>query len=74
MSAITEALRVLDSAPHWLARQPYRQARFDAGPEHLVLVDDFPRTPAGKILKTELRKRVRALEASPATPAAEEHA
>src|SRR5690606_22420870 len=23
-------------------------------PEHLVVVDDFPRTPAGKIIKTEL--------------------
>jgi non-ribosomal peptide synthetase component E (peptide arylation enzyme) len=27
-------------------------------PEHLILLEDFPRTPAGKILKTELRRRV----------------
>ena len=32
-------------------------------PEHLVVVDDFPRTPAGKVLKTELRVRVQALAA-----------
>ena len=27
-------------------------------PEHIVIVDDFPRSPIGKILKTELRKRI----------------
>lgn len=32
-------------------------------PERLVLVDEFPRTPSGKILKTELRSRVRAIAA-----------
>jgi len=30
-------------------------------PERIVIIDDFPRTPAGKILKTELRQRVLAL-------------
>ncbi len=29
-------------------------------PEHLVVVDEFPRNPSGKILKTELRARARA--------------
>ena len=28
-------------------------------PEHLIVVDDFPRNPAGKILKTALRARAR---------------
>ncbi len=33
-------------------------------PEYLVLLDeDFPRTPTGKVLKVELRKRVKALQA-----------
>ncbi|MDB5451804.1 MAG: fatty-acyl-CoA synthase, partial [Caulobacteraceae bacterium] len=32
-------------------------------PERLVIIDGFPRTPAGKILKTELRERVRAMVA-----------
>lgn len=27
-------------------------------PEYLVIVDDFPRTPLGKVLKTELRKQI----------------
>jgi acyl-CoA synthetase (AMP-forming)/AMP-acid ligase II len=30
-------------------------------PEHVVVIDDFPRTPAGKIRKPELRARARAL-------------
>lgn len=29
-------------------------------PEYLVLVDDFPRTPAGKIVKVTLRESIRA--------------
>jgi acyl-CoA synthetase (AMP-forming)/AMP-acid ligase II len=29
-------------------------------PERLVIVDDFPRNPSGKIMKTELRQRARA--------------
>jgi non-ribosomal peptide synthetase component E (peptide arylation enzyme) len=28
-------------------------------PEHVVLVDDFPRTPSGKIRKNELRDALR---------------
>jgi acyl-CoA synthetase (AMP-forming)/AMP-acid ligase II len=32
-------------------------------PEHIVLTDDFPRTPAGKIRKPELRARIRSLAA-----------
>ena len=30
-------------------------------PERLVIVEDFPRNPSGKILKTELRVRARAM-------------
>jgi acyl-CoA synthetase (AMP-forming)/AMP-acid ligase II len=30
-------------------------------PERIVVVEDFPRTPAGKILKTELRAKVKSL-------------
>jgi acyl-CoA synthetase (AMP-forming)/AMP-acid ligase II len=30
-------------------------------PEHIVIVDDFPRTPAGKVRKPELRTQVRLL-------------
>jgi acyl-CoA synthetase (AMP-forming)/AMP-acid ligase II len=30
-------------------------------PEHLVIIDDFPRTPAGKIVKPQLRQRVAAM-------------
>jgi len=33
-------------------------------PEYLVMVEDFPRTSVGKILKPELRKRVAQLQAS----------
>jgi acyl-CoA synthetase (AMP-forming)/AMP-acid ligase II len=36
-------------------------------PEYLVVVADFPRTSVGKILKTELRKRVAELQASKAS-------
>ncbi|MDB5672067.1 MAG: fatty-acyl-CoA synthase [Alphaproteobacteria bacterium] len=31
-------------------------------PEFLVLVDDYPRTPAGKIIKVELRERARTMQ------------
>jgi acyl-CoA synthetase (AMP-forming)/AMP-acid ligase II len=36
-------------------------------PEHIVIVDDFPRTPAGKIRKPELRNQIRlhSLQAKP---------
>jgi non-ribosomal peptide synthetase component E (peptide arylation enzyme) len=26
-------------------------------PEHLVIVEDFPRTPTGKVIKPDLRRR-----------------
>jgi acyl-CoA synthetase (AMP-forming)/AMP-acid ligase II len=29
-------------------------------PEHIVLVDEFPRTPSGKVRKVDLRDRLRA--------------
>jgi acyl-CoA synthetase (AMP-forming)/AMP-acid ligase II len=36
-------------------------------PEHIVIVDDLPRTPAGKVRKPELRKRVLLLSKAPKT-------
>ena len=39
-------------------------------PEHLLLVDELPRNPVGKILKRELRERFAAQVASPAQEAA----
>jgi acyl-CoA synthetase (AMP-forming)/AMP-acid ligase II len=38
-------------------------------PERIVVLEEFPRTPAGKILKTELRQRLRALGAENIKPA-----
>jgi len=58
-------LTIDDIAAHFLAAGIARQKT----PERLVVVDDFPRTPAGKILKTELRERVRSLAAQEKDPA-----
>mgnify|MGYP001178335725 FL=1 len=58
-------LTIDDVAAHFRAAGIARQKT----PERLVIVDDFPRTPAGKILKTELRERVRSLAAQEKDPA-----
>jgi len=47
-------LDIADVQAHFAAAGVARQKT----PEHLVLVEEFPRTPVGKILKTELRKRI----------------
>lgn len=60
----TAALTVDDVAAHFAAAGIARQKT----PERLVVVDDFPRTPAGKVLKTELRERVRSLAAQEKDP------
>ncbi|MBX9897592.1 MAG: AMP-binding protein [Qipengyuania sp.] len=59
------ALSTDDIAAHFAAAGIARQKT----PERLVIVDDFPRTPAGKILKTELRERVKSLAAQERDPA-----
>lgn len=58
------ALSIDEVAGHFQSAGIARQKT----PEHLVVVDDFPRTPAGKILKTELRVRVQALAAQQKDP------
>jgi acyl-CoA synthetase (AMP-forming)/AMP-acid ligase II len=58
-------LTIDDIAAHFLAAGIARQKT----PERLVVVVDFPRTPAGKILKTELREHVRSLAAQEKDPA-----
>jgi non-ribosomal peptide synthetase component E (peptide arylation enzyme) len=51
-----------------LSSDQLRRHFMDAGlsiqktPEYIVFVDDFPRTPSGKIMKGELRSRTRAME------------
>ncbi|GGA37291.1 AMP-binding protein [Sphingomonas psychrolutea] len=52
---LSEIKRFLDSAG--LARQKF--------PEHLVLVDDLPRVPSGKVKKDVLRRRARDLSLGP---------
>jgi acyl-CoA synthetase (AMP-forming)/AMP-acid ligase II len=52
---LSEIKRFLDSAG--LARQKF--------PEHLILVDDLPRVPSGKVKKDVLRTRARELSQGP---------
>lgn len=52
----TEKLRLADIVAYFDAR---RVAKYKF-PEYLVLVDEFPRTAAGKIRKADLRKDIRA--------------
>jgi len=50
---LTEVVRFLDGVG--MARQKF--------PEHLVLVDDLPRVPSGKVRKDVLRERAREIAA-----------
>jgi acyl-CoA synthetase (AMP-forming)/AMP-acid ligase II len=52
-------LTVAEIAEHFAALGVARQKT----PEHVVVIDEFPRNQSGKILKHELRARVKALTA-----------
>lgn len=60
-----DTLTVEQVADHFKASGIARQKT----PERLVVVDDFPRTPTGKILKTDLREQVRSLAEQEKDPA-----
>jgi acyl-CoA synthetase (AMP-forming)/AMP-acid ligase II len=52
-----DSLTIEELAAHFASLGVARQKT----PEHLVLIDDFPRNQSGKILKHELRNRIKAL-------------
>ena len=58
-----EVLDLTDIAEHFAALQVAKQKV----PEHLVLVDDLPRTASGKVKKFELRERLRQTDGGSAT-------
>ena len=55
-SSATGDARPRRGAPHFAALGVAKQKT----PEHLVLVDELPRTPSGKVRKVDLRDRLRA--------------